>query len=370
MLCEVEKKADFSRVRYGQCWEDADVMLAALDIKAHHTCLSIASAGDNTLAMLSKAPRKVIAIDLSSAQLACLELRVAAYKELTYDEMLVLLGVRDMPSNEARLALFERCQKHLSQEAAMFWAANQTAIAEGIAKSGKFERYFKLFRETILPLVHDKDTIHELLAPEQSHWKRQQFFDDKWNTLAWRMIFRVFFSRAVMGLLGRDPTFFNYVRTSVSTFLLKSTRYALTSLSPAENPYLQWILLGTYESALPYSLRPENFEAIKANLDKLEWRKQSIEDFLDQCKPGQIDCFNLSDIFEYMSTAAYHSLLEKLASRGANGGRLVYWNMLADRRRPLEMASTLKPLSDLADRLLLQNKAFFYSRLVVEEIVK
>ena len=60
----IAARADFSEVRYAQCWEDADVLLAALNIQPQQTCLSIASAGDNTLAMLSRAPAKVIAIDL------------------------------------------------------------------------------------------------------------------------------------------------------------------------------------------------------------------------------------------------------------------------------------------------------------------
>jgi S-adenosylmethionine:diacylglycerol 3-amino-3-carboxypropyl transferase len=44
------------KIRYAQCWEDADVLLEALDIQPGQSCLSIASAGDNTLAMLAKNP--------------------------------------------------------------------------------------------------------------------------------------------------------------------------------------------------------------------------------------------------------------------------------------------------------------------------
>src|ERR671929_883470 len=88
---EVAETLDGSAIRYGQCWEDADILLAGLDIQPGDACLSIASAGDNTLAMLSRSPQRVIALDLSPAQLACLELRVAAYRALTHPEMLTLL---------------------------------------------------------------------------------------------------------------------------------------------------------------------------------------------------------------------------------------------------------------------------------------
>ncbi len=49
MASEAAANADFSQIRYAQCWEDADVLLDALDVQAGDTCLSIASAGDNSL---------------------------------------------------------------------------------------------------------------------------------------------------------------------------------------------------------------------------------------------------------------------------------------------------------------------------------
>src|ERR1700747_3573292 len=79
-------------LRYAQCWEDADILLEALNLQPGCTCLSIASAGDNTLAILSKNPGTVIAIDHNPAQIAALELRVAAFRELEHPELLALMG--------------------------------------------------------------------------------------------------------------------------------------------------------------------------------------------------------------------------------------------------------------------------------------
>src|SRR5258707_2351719 len=64
----IAEQADFSTIRYAQCWEDAEILLEALDIQPGDTCLSIASAGDNTLALLTRAPGRVIALDLSQSQ--------------------------------------------------------------------------------------------------------------------------------------------------------------------------------------------------------------------------------------------------------------------------------------------------------------
>jgi S-adenosylmethionine-diacylglycerol 3-amino-3-carboxypropyl transferase len=42
--------------------------------------------------------------------------------------------------------------------------------------------------------------------------------------------------------------------------------------------------------------------------------------------------------------------------------------MLAPRRRPDHLASRLSPLTDLAARLHDQDRAFFYSAFIVEEV--
>jgi S-adenosylmethionine-diacylglycerol 3-amino-3-carboxypropyl transferase len=362
---EASENADFSGLRYAQCWEDADILLEALDIRPGQTCLSIASAGDNTLAMVACAPARVIALDMSQAQLAALELRVAAYRELSQPELLVLMG---SSPGRGREQLYRRCRSQLSESARSFWDGQSESIRRGIGGAGKFERYFAAFRTRILPLVHSRSRAEKLLAGGTKEM-RSAFYSNEWNTWRWRLLFRIFFSRFIMGRFGRDPSFFKYVEGSIADRILERTHYALTELNPAENPYAQWILIGRHTSALPYALRPEHFDSIRDHLDRLEWHNRSIEDFLEMEKGAPIHCFNLSDIFEYMSPENYERLLGRIARAGTSGGRLAYWNMLAERHRPDSMRGMLRPLADLASNLHARDKAFFYSTFVVEEII-
>ena len=110
MRSEISQRTDFSRIRYAQCWEDADILLEALQVQPGETCLSIGSGGDNTLALLTRNPAKVIAVDLSPSQIACLELRIAAYRELKHAEFLELIGSR--PGSH-RQNLYRRCRPAL-----------------------------------------------------------------------------------------------------------------------------------------------------------------------------------------------------------------------------------------------------------------
>jgi S-adenosylmethionine-diacylglycerol 3-amino-3-carboxypropyl transferase len=364
MTAERGGRTDGHRLRYAQCWEDADVLLEALDIQPGHVCLSIASGGDNTLAMLSRRPERVIAVDRNPAQIACLELKVAAYRRLEYEEVRELLG--SLPSCR-RERLYRHLRPSLSADARRFWDARPEAIGMGIGEAGKFEGYFRMFRGRVLPLVHSRERVVQLLL-DGTQEVREAFYDAAWDTRRWRLVFQAFFSRLVMGCLGRDPGCFRYVEGGVARHLLARTRHALTALNPADNPYVQWILLGRHATALPCALRPDRFAAIRANLDRLEWHCSALEDWLASHEGLKIDRYNLSDIFEYMSAEAYRQLLKRLVFAGRPGGRLAYWNLLAERRRPAELGDRLDPIVALAERLHARDRAFFYGDFVLEEI--
>lgn len=365
MPSEAAAHADFTTIiRYAQVWEDADILLDGLDIQPDDECLTIASAGDNALALLAKGPRKVVALDMNPSQIACLELRMAAFRRLAHPEILEFIGSR--PSKQ-RLRLYTSLRSDLSAAARALWDARPEAILQGIGSAGKFENYFRLFRTRIMPLVHSRKTISRLLEPRDLA-SRRDFYDRVWNTWRWRVLFQLFFSRTAMGRLGRDPSFFRYVEGSVAERILTRTKHALTELDPSANPYLQWILTGTHTTALPYYLREENFAAIRENLDRLEWHLTPLEDYLARREPGRLSKFNLSDIFEYLSEDGTTSLLRTIAQHARPGGRLAYWNMLAPRQAPSSLHDKIRPLSDLSSRLFAQDKAFFYSAFIVEEI--
>lgn len=361
---EIQQRADFTRIRYAQCWEDSRLLVAALEPDGKN-CLSIGSAGDNSFALLAAGAASVTAVEMNAAQVACIELRRAAYLMLDHTEFLELMGSR--PSSR-RVEIFRKCRGELSTGACGFWDANADLVAVGIGSAGRFERYFATFRGVVLPLAHSRREVEALLEPRDAD-ARREFYQTVWDMRRWRWIFKLFFSRTVMGLLGRDPEFFKYVEGSVAERILERTRHALVELAPAENPYLHWILTGTHGTVLPDALDAANFgtirEAIRA--DRFEVVENSLEGWLDEAPDRRYDACNLSDIFEYMSPDNTRVLLERILSACRPGARLAYWNMLAPRSRPEVLADRLRPLA--ADAWFAADRAFFYSRFVVEEVV-
>lgn len=352
------------QIRYAQCWEDADVLLQALEIRPGDTCLSIASGGDNTLAMLSCAPAKVIAVDLNPAQLACLELKAAAFRCLDHQGMLELVG--SLPSGR-RPELLRRCLGLLSPEARSFWEDPARDIRRGILELGRLESYVAFLRRWILPLIHPPDRIQELFRPKTQD-ERRSFHDASWNNRRWRLLFRLFFSKRLFGRYGRDLRLFEQAEAGALESLLDRVRDGLVVQDPAANPYLRWALTGAHDGCLPHALRPESFEPIRANLDRLEYRRASLDDFLASSS-DVIDRFNLSDVFEYLPPDRYHELLSRLARAGRPGSRLAYWNFLVPRRRPESLAHLLRSMPELSARLHREDRTFLNGGMVVEEVI-
>lgn len=364
MKSEIEKRAKFDLIRYSQVWEDADLLVEALDIQENDVVLSIASAGDNAFALLAQNPGCVYAVDLSLTQIACCELRKAMYHELTHKEHLIFGGV--VAGEMDRISVFRKL--NLPPDVRDYWESRTTQIEKGFMTQGKFERYFRLFRNSILPLVHTRRKIDALMTPKSAD-ERAVFYDKVWNNRRWRMMFNVFFSRFVMGRLGRDKAFFKYVEGSVADRILARTKHAITESDPSRNPYLHFILYGAYRSVLPYALREENYDKIRDKLDKIEFRQTSIEKFVAEFN-GRLNAFNLSDIFEYMTQEGMDTLYGSMLQKAAAGARFAYWNMLAPRRCSDVLCEKYGVVTneEQNNSFLLKDKAFFYSKFYLDQV--
>lgn len=374
--------ARVDEVRAAQVWEDADILLEALDIQEGETVLSIASSGDTVLSLLTSPAARVLAIDLSAAQLHCLALRVAAFKVLSHDEVLELIGSR--PSSR-RPALYRRLRSELSDHARHYWDRHEDELECGLgsARVGTFEAYVERFRTRALPLMLPTRERRALFEPK-ARMARDAFYLRHVATWRWKGPFRIFFSLSLLEKLRRDAQFFRYAQGDLPGAFESRLRHVLTVLRPWENPYLTWIMTGSHlppgakagQEVLPHYLRPEHFERIRSRLHLLEWKQTSLEEVLEELGEASVDRFNLSVTFESMGTTEAAKLLSRVAMTARPGGRVAYWNILAPRSSELisdigvRPMRTLRPRGGLAQRLFEQDKSFFYSAFVVEDVVE
>ncbi len=352
-------------IRYSNCWEDTEIVLKALEVKEKGVYLSISSAGDNVLGILTKNPKLVLAVDKSLAQIACIEIRKVLFQNLSYNEVLSFMGIKD---SYERILTYRKLRKFLSTEVRNFWDNNLPLISKGIIHSGKVEKYFNLFRKWIMPLIMNRDKWLELID-KKSKLERVDFYNKKMNSWRWNLFTNIVFNPATLKNLdlGRDPYCLKPKENNISEKLRKRIKYALTSLPTHNNPYLEYIIRGNFRNSLPFFLKKENFEKIRQNIVKLKIFKGTLTEALKKNKGMIFDGYYLSDIFEYMSYNQYVERIKQILPQLKNEGRIVYWNNLIPRELPKYLKVRISPLNDLSEKLFLKNKAFFYSSLNILE---
>ncbi|MBQ3422889.1 MAG: DUF3419 family protein [Romboutsia sp.] len=349
----------FDFIRYSNSWEDTDIICEALQPTSEDTVISICAAGDNPLALASYSPKKVIAIDINKTQIYLFNLKREAFRQLEYNQVLEFLGVND---SKNRLELYNKIKENLDKETKSYWDNNIGYINEGVIHIGKFENYFTIFRTKVLKLIHTKKTINEFINKNTIE-EQNDFYHKKWNNARWKMIFKIFFGKKVMGKLGRDKSFFKYVNVNVGVNILKRVEFGIFNNLNKTNPYLNYILKGDYtEESMPYYLRKENFEKIKKNLDKIEVFNGDVVECI-RLYNGQVNKMYLSDIFEYMDPKTFEYNISEIEQYSDSKTTLIYFNMLAD--RVIDNTSEFIWDKKLSNNLTLKDKAFFYKRLII-----
>ena len=91
---EIHKITSFDFIRYSTCWEDANVLCKALDVKKNDKVLSVCSGGDNSFSLLTNEPSLVVAVDINKTQLYLAELKKVAIRNLSQQATIEFLGYR------------------------------------------------------------------------------------------------------------------------------------------------------------------------------------------------------------------------------------------------------------------------------------
>ncbi len=353
------KEVDFDIIRYANCWEDADLLLKGLDLDENNNILSIGSGGDNSFSLLTTNPKKVVAVDVSEVQLFLIELKKQAILLLNRNEYLAFIGFHVQDGN-TRMETYQNIRPQLSDVCKKYWDSQLETIKAGIVHQGKFEKYFQLFSKRVIPLIHSKKKVRELLK-EKSEADQAAFFHKSWDTWRWRMFFKAFFSRFIMGRLGRDKSFMKEFEGSVSTFILNQAKRHLSSKHVHDNFMLNYALTGSFLDKLPHYVQEENYEKVKQNLDKLTLINGFAKDAIEQ--HGPFDAFNLSNIFEYLNKETFASVQKELIEGGTEHAKYAYWNLMVDRIMSNNKAYRL---TNKTKEHLAKDKGFFYKRFVVD----
>lgn len=107
---------------YAFTWEDSRVDARILNLKSDDVVLAICSAGDNILSYVMQSPARVHAVDLNPTQCHLLELKVAAFNALPYEDFWKIFG--EGKHADFRQLLVSQLSPHLSSRALQYWLSN------------------------------------------------------------------------------------------------------------------------------------------------------------------------------------------------------------------------------------------------------
>jgi S-adenosylmethionine-diacylglycerol 3-amino-3-carboxypropyl transferase len=358
----------FERLLFAQCWEDPRMDVEALQPGPGRTLLVVTSGGCTALNLALEGPDKVIAVDLNAAQSWLLHLKIAGARVLSHGEYLELLGAR--PSTH-RPDLYTRCRPVLPARARAYWDREVGRIEDGVLVSGRYERYLAKFRG-LLRTLHGEKRIARLFELRELDEQRR-FYEEEWDTAAWRLFFRVFFSRPVLGFAGLDRAFFTYVEgiPDFGAHFLGRARHVLTDLPIRDNYFLAQICLGRYlDAALPAYLQPANFERLRAAVRRIEVVTEELGTLLARLPEASVDGFAYSNVFEWVSPEVFESLLRQTHRVSRHGARLCYRNLLVRRKHLPALDGLFAPDDALAARLLFEDRSFVYSHFEIATALK
>ena len=356
-------------IRYSQVWEDCALLRRALAVRPDDDILSIGSAGDNVLALLLDEPRSITAIDLNPAQVALVELKLAALRALNYHEFVCFVGARD---GFDRVALYHRVRESLSASARRFWDAHPAELAIGVVHAGRLDRYFQTFQREHLPAFIARPELDELLSLVDRQ-RQRAIFARHFDNDAFRARFAAYFGADSLGRNGRDPSQLAFVGGDVDVvaMLWERFRFACCDIPTRGNFYLEYFFTSRYrdlELGPPY-LRRAAYGKLAALVDRVTVVGDELGHHLDGVAAGRYSKVNASDLFEYLSEADTEALFGKLVRATRRGGRIAWWNLFVPRAPAGAARARLRSRREIAEALWRHDRAFFYRAFHLEEVL-
>ncbi len=316
---------------YNTCWEDPAVDREALRLGADDHVLVITSAGCNALDYALAGARRVDCVDANPRQNALLELKIAAARELAYDDFFAVFG-------EGRHADFERLyhahlRRHLSPFARTWWD-ERTSWFTSRAGSFYFHGLSGLVARAARTWFRAKPRLRTAtldLLEARDLDEQRRIYDERvapalWSrTLDWAMSRQLF-----MNMLGVPHPQRRLVEAQhadgVAGFIRDAVRYVFRELPVADNYFWRVYLTGRYaRDCCPEYLREANFARLREAVDNVHTHTTTVTNFLRD-GDAPITRFVLLDHMDWMASHDPRGIDEEwdaILARAAPGARIL-----------------------------------------------
>jgi len=295
---------------YNQIWEDPVVDLAALDLKAEHRLITIASGGCNVLNYLAANPAQIIAVDLNPNHIALTKLKLAALQYLpNYESFFHFFGRANDKANKAAYDRYLR--KQLDEETREYWEESRPLRGKRINMFGKnLYRYGLLGR--FIGILHAVAKLHgkklePILSARTPEEQRRLFERDIAPLFEFKSIKLLSKSPVSLYALGIPPAQYDeLVAAGDPVSVLRERVERLACDFPINENYFAWQAFGRgydveHKEAVPDYLREEVYDVIRTRTEKVEIHHASLTDFLQAQAPHSLHRYVLLDAQDWMN---------------------------------------------------------------------
>lgn len=362
-----EHQVELSNLLFGMSWEDPSSDRRALTITPGDTVTTISSGGCNTLTLLLDNPAKIYAVDINPSQSYLMQLKIAAVRHLDHEELLAFLG---LAPSERRLNILDRLADDLTPDAFAYWRAKAKAVQEGVMYAGRYESFIGKFIR-LLRVVQGRKRIENFFRCETLE-KQRVYFDEIWNTLQWRLLFKLAFNKRMLAKRGLTADYFKFDdgSSSFAESFFRRSRHAMCEIPIATNYFLAQYLRACYWSldSVPDYLRRENLPTVKNRLGRIEVITWDAQGWFSNQPDSSIDAFSLSNICELMSPEEVGRLFAEVARTARTGARICFRNLIVPRTVPENLCNRIELQENLSRELLAEDRSFVYSRVQAYQV--
>ena len=335
------------RLYFAQVREDPRLELDGLDVGPDDSVVVVGSGGCTALSLLAAGAGRVTRLSpriscrlntprgrsaaISSASLARAGRSALTVTTLRSTSRSIESGLMPGRSNSTWKVSPSRQASRLTPAACAYWDSHLVAVAGGVLGAGVTERFIRMIIAALRLFVHPRSRIERMLACESLLDQRVMFVGE-WNTVRWRMYFRLLLNRA-MFRRTYDPAFFAHLeRPSFAEHFRLSAEHALTELPVRDNYFLHHMLTGRYPVDVPGGVPPylseAGYETCAAARERFSLADGTVTEYLRTLPDASVSVFSLSNICEWLAPADVEALFAEIVRTATPDARLCFRNFV------------------------------------------
>jgi len=325
----------FRGLVYTQIWEDPEIDLEALALGPDCHVVAIASGGCNILSYLTAGPAHITAVDLSRAHVALNRLKLVAATRLpSWQAFYSFFGTADDPANVA--AYHRLIAPHLDPQSRAYWESRGlqhlgrrriSIFARNAYHHGVLGRFIGIAHAAAR--VYGVD-LRDLLSA-RSLEEQRLFFETVLAPLFEKRAVRwATANRLSLYGLGIPPAQYEALAGGGDMgAVLRSRVERLACGFSLDDNYFTWQAFGRRYSRdgagpLPPYLRREEFDTVRARVDRVEVLNRSITEYLAGCPDASRDRYVLLDAQDWMTDAQLTALWAEITRTARPGARAIF----------------------------------------------